>query len=183
MAKSTFTFIMFFLPLLTFSQFKERLEAMVNDKNAKHEEYQPLILEATTFIFNNPVDQSSVEFVSATQIVSFWMDKNTEMNIPTFGKFFESLINEDHQQFLYAIAMTHYGLDQKLNHGRILKCEPVKRKTYAQQGDVREVQLEGAKIFLNYAADSANNLPLNSASHKYLEAFNNGTLVQVIFEN
>src|SRR5690606_10927166 len=159
------TFILLLLlPIVSFSQFTEGMEAMANDRNAKHETYQPLILEATTYIFNNPVDQSAPEFIAATQIVAFWMDKKTEMNIPTFGDFFDSLTNEEHQQFLYAIAMTHFGLDQKLNHGRLLKCEPIKRKTFAEQEDVQEVQLEGAKIFLNYAGNPLNNVPLNAAS-------------------
>lgn len=173
--------LLLMVPFLSFSQLTEGMEAMANDRNPKHEDYQPLIFEATSYIFNNPVDQSSEEFIAATQIVSFWMNKKTELNIPTFGNFFESLTNEDHQQFLYVIAMTHYGLDQKLNHGRVLKCEPLKRKTYAQQEDVMEVQLEGAKIFLEYAGNPANNLPLNAASQKYLEAYNNGSLERVFF--
>lgn len=173
--------ILFLLPFFSFSQFTEGMEALAGDRNPKHEDYQPLILEATTYIFNNPVDQSSEEFIAATQIVSFWMNKKTELNIPTFGDFFDSLSNENHQQFLYVIAMTHYGLVQKLNYGRVLKCEPVKRKTYARQEDVREVQLEGAKIFLEYAGNPSNNVPLNAASQNYLEAYNNGTIDRVFF--
>lgn len=171
------------LPALSYSQFREGMEAMAMDKNPRHEEYQPLILEATTYIFNNPVDQSSVEFVSATQIVAFWMDKKTEMNIPAFGEFFDSLTNENHQQFLYTIAMIHYGLDQKLNHGRVLSLETIKRKTYAEQDDVREVQLEGAKIFLAYAVDPENLVPLPTETQKYLEAYNNKTLKEILFDN
>ncbi len=37
-------------------------------------------------------------------------------------------------QFLYAIAMINHGLDQK----------------YSEERDVREVQLEGAKLFLEF---------------------------------
>lgn len=183
MNRKSIFIVLLLLPTLTFSQFREGMEAMASDKNAQHEEYQPLIFEATTYILNNPVDQSSVEFVSATQIVAFWMDKKTEMNLPTFGDFFDSLTNENHQQFLYAIAMTHYGLDQKLNYGRVLKAEPIKRRTYSEQEDVREVQLEGAKIFLAYAGDPANQVPLTPESKKYLEAFNNGTLEGTFFKN
>ena len=174
--------IIFLVPFLSYSQFSEGMEAMSNERTPRHEDYQPLILEATTYIFNNPVDQSSEEFIAATQIVAFWMDKDTELNIPTFGDFFDSLTNENHQQFLYAIAMIHYGLDQKLNHGRILKCEPVKRKTYADQEDVKEVQLEGARIFLDYAGDPVNNVPLNAATQKYLEAYNYGRLEEILFK-
>lgn len=174
--------IIFLVPFLSFPQFMEGMEAMANDSNPKHEDYQPLIFEATTYIFNNPVDQSSEEFIAATQIVRFWMDKKAELNIPTFGKFFDSLTNENHQQFLYAIAMTHYGLDQKLNHGRLLKCEPVRRKTYAKQDDVKEVQLEGARIFLKYAGDPLNNVPLNAATLKYVDAYKNGKLEEIFFK-
>ncbi len=175
-------FILFFsFPFLCFSQFKEGLEALTNDKNANHEEYQPLIFEATTYIFNNPVDQTSAEFIAATQIVSFWMNKKTEMNIPTFGDFFEALTNENHQQFLYVIAMTHYGLDQKLNYDRVLTCEPVKNKTYSKQDDVKEVQLEGAKIFLQYAGKAENNVPLTPETQKYLMAFRKDELERNFF--
>lgn len=183
MNRKTLLVLLLLLPALAFSQFSEGMEALVNDKNPRHEEYQPLILEATTYIFNNPVDQSSVEFVSATQIVAFWMDKKTDMNIPAFGEFFDSLTNENHQQFLYTIAMIHYGLDQKLNHGRVLKLEPIKRRTYANQEDVKEVQLEGARIFLDYAGDPENLVPLNPQTQKYLEAFKNGTLQETLFGN
>ncbi|HSP12512.1 MAG TPA: hypothetical protein VLO29_08290, partial [Salegentibacter sp.] len=77
MNKKIFIVLLLLMPALTYSQFREGMEAMANDKNPRHEDYQPLILEASTYIFNNPVDQSSVEFISATQIVAFWMDKKT----------------------------------------------------------------------------------------------------------
>lgn len=171
------------LPVFVYAQFTEGMEAMANDPSAQREDYQPLILEATTYIFNNPVDQSSIEFISATQIVAFWMDKKTDMNIPAFGNFFDSLTNENHQQFLYTIAMIHYGLDQKLNHGRVLTCEVIKRKTYDEQEDVKEVQLQGAKIFLAYAGNPENMVPLTPATRKYLMAYNKGELDRIFFGN
>ncbi len=175
--------LLLLLPAITFSQFREGMEALASDPHAQHEEYQPLIFEATTYIFNNPVDLSSVEFISATQIVAFWIDKETAMKIPAFGDFFDSLTNENHQQFLYTIAMIHYGLDQKLNNGRVLTCKPIKRRTYGKQDDVMEVQLEGARIFLAYAGDSANQVPLTSETKKYLVQFENGTLEEMFFKD
>lgn len=156
---------------------------MASDEKAEYENYEDLIFDATTYIFNNPVDQSSPEFVFATQIVGFWMDKDTGMNIPTFGDFFTSLGNDDHQQFLYAIAMIRYGLDQKITHNRILSGKKQKRKKYYEQEDVREVQLGGARILLEYIGKESNNVPVPAAAQKYLEAYKTNQLESKLFNN
>ena len=168
-------------PAVCSAQFQKAYEEMAADEKAKYENYEDLIFDATTYIFNNPVDQSSAEFVYATQIVGFWMDKNTGVNIPTFGDFFTSLGNENHQQFLYVIAMMHYGLDQKINHNRILDGKKQKRKKYNEQEDVREVQLEGAKILLDYIGKKSNNVPVPAAAKDYLVAYNNNQLESMFF--
>jgi hypothetical protein len=122
-----------------------------------------------------------VEFVSATQIVGFWMDKETKMNIPAFGDLFTSLTNNNNQQFLYVIAMIHYGLDQKLNHNRILSCKKQKRKKYHEQEDVKEVQLEGARILLEYIGKKSNNVPVSPEAQKFLKAYQGKQLESLLF--
>ena len=109
------TFLFFLLPITLFGQLSDSLEVMKADKNVNYKNYEKLLFRATNYIFENPVDLKSQEFISATQIVNFWMNKETEMGIPTFGNFFKSLTNDDKQQFLYIVAMIKYGLNQKIN--------------------------------------------------------------------
>lgn len=180
--RAIFLILIFLLPFTGFTQLHDRLQEMTADKKPEYENYEQLILEAADYVFSNPVDRRSVEFISATQIVAFWMGKDTGVNIPSFGSFFTALSNEDHQQFLYTIAMIKYGLDQKIRHNRLLKCEKIKRQKYSEQEDVREVQLEGAKILMAYIGDPENKVPLTSETRKYMEAWRNNNLEAVFFE-
>src|SRR5690606_21557211 len=104
--------------------FSESFEKMKQDENPEYKNYENLIFDASNYIFSNPVYPNGTEFRSAAQIVGFWMNKDIGMGIPTFGNFFTALTNENKQQFLYSVAMINYGLDQKINHDRILECKP-----------------------------------------------------------
>ena len=176
------TFLFFLLPITLFGQLSDSLEVMKADKNVNYKNYEKLLFRATNYIFENPVDLKSQEFISATQIVNFWMNKETEMGIPTFGNFFKSLTNDDKQQFLYIVAMINYGLNQKINYNRNLECKPKKGEKYSEQVDVKEVQIEGAKIVLKYIGNKNNNVKISSQSKKYLKAYENGNLEEIFFE-
>lgn len=165
-----------------FGQLSESLEEMKADKNAEYEKYEPLLFKATEYIFDNPVNIKSKEFISATQIVGFWMNKDTGMRIPAFGNFFTSLTNENEQQFLYTVAMINYSLNQKINHDRILTCKKIEGQKFSEQEDVREVQLGGAKILLEYIGNKDNNVPINSKTKEYLKAYKKGELDEMFFE-
>lgn len=173
---------MILVPAISSAQFQKAFEEMASDGKAEYKNYEDLVFDASTYIFNNPVDQGSANFVYATQIVGFWLDKDTGINIPAFGNFFESLGNENHQQFLYAIAMVHYGLDMKINHNRVLSAKKQKGKKYNEQEDVREVQLEGAKILLGYIGKESNNVPVPAKAREYLEAYKNNELEIKLFQ-
>jgi hypothetical protein len=160
--------------------FSVSLEKMKNEENPKYEDYENLIFDASQYIFSNPVYPNGTEFKSATQIVGFWMNKDIGMGIPTFGKFYDALTNENKQQFLYVVAMINYGLDQKINHNRILECKPKDGQKFSAQEDVKEVQLGGAKILLEFIGDNENNVPMNSKTKKYYKAYEKGELEEKI---
>jgi hypothetical protein len=162
--------------------FSVSLAKMQEDRNPKYEDYENLIFDASQYIFSNPVYPNGTEFKSAAQIVGFWMNKDIGMGIPTFGKFYDALTNENKQQYLYAVAMINYVLDQKLNHNRILKCKPKDGQKYNEQEDVKEVQLGGAKILLEFIGDEKNNVPMTSKTKKYFKAYKKGELEEKIFE-
>lgn len=182
MIKKLHLILLLILPITMFGQLSESLDKMKADKNAEYEKYEPLIFEATEYIFDNPVNVKSKEFISATQIVGFWMNKDIGMRIPTFGNFFTSLTNENKEQFLYTVAMINYALDQKINHNRILTCKKIDGQKFSEQEDVREVQLGGAKILLAYIRNKNNNVPINSKTKKYVEAHEKGKLDEIFFE-
>lgn len=173
--------VLLLLPVTVFGQLSESFKAMKGDKSATYQKYEPLLFEATVYIFDNPVNVKSKEFISATQIVGFWMNNDEGMRIPTFGNFFTALTNKNQQQFLYTVAMLTYSLDQKLNHGRILSCEKIEGQKFSEQEDVRELQLNGAKILLQYVGDKNNNVPINSKTKKYLKAYKKGALDNMFF--
>jgi hypothetical protein len=162
--------------------FSVSLAKMQEDKNPEYENYENLIFDASQYIFSNPVYPNGTEFKSAAQIVGFWMNKDIGMGIPTFGDFFTSLTNKDKQQFLYSIAMINYGLDQKINHNRILQCKPKDGEKYGEQEDVKEVQLGGAKILLEFIGDEKNNVPMTSKTKKFYKAYEKGKLEEKLFE-
>jgi len=182
MIKKLHLILLLILPITMFGQLSESLEEMKADKNAEYEKYEPLLFKATEYIFDNPVNVKSKEFISATQIVGFWMNKDIGMGIPTFGNFFTSLTNENKQQFLYTVAMINYGLDQKINHDRILTCKKIDGQKFSEQEDVREVQLGGAKVLLEYLGNKKNNVPINSKTKKYVKAYKKGKLDEMFFD-
>ncbi len=181
MNKKLHLILLFILPIAVFGQLSESLNEMKADENPEYKNYEPLLFKATEYIFDNPVNRKSKEFISATQIVGFWMNRDTGMGTPTFGEFFTSLTNENQQQFLYTVAMINYGLDQKINHDRLLKCAKIDGQKYSEQDDVREVQLGGAKILLEYIGEKQNNVPINSKTEKYLKAYKKGKLDEIFF--
>jgi hypothetical protein len=182
MKKIIYYSIFLMIPFNLFGQLSKSLKEMKHDKNLKYEKYESLIFKATSYIFNNPLDSKTEEFSSAAQIVSFWMNKDTGMGIPTFGKFFKTLTNKNNQQFFYTAAMIHYELDQKINHNRILKCLPIEGEKYNEQKDVREVQFEGAKIILEYMGNKKNNVPMTRKTKKYFKAYKKNLLKGIFFE-
>ena len=110
------------------------------------------------------------------------MNKDTGMNIPTFGNFFTSLTNKNQQQFLYTVAMINYGLDQKINHDRILKCVKIEGQKFSEQKDVKEVQFGGAQILLEFIGNEKNNVPMTSKTKKYFKAHQKNKLKEKLFE-
>lgn len=162
--------------------FSVSLIKMKEDKNPKYEDYENLIFDASQYIFSNPVYSNGTEFKSAAHIVGFWMNKDIGMGIPTFGEFFNSLTNENNQQFLYTVAMINYGLDQKINQNRILECKPKEGEKFSEQADVKEVQLGGAKILLEFIGDEKNNIPMNSKTKKFFKAHKRGKLEEKFFK-
>ncbi|GGG30898.1 hypothetical protein GCM10011344_34800 [Dokdonia pacifica] len=162
--------------------FSVSLKKMKEDKNPTYEDYENLVFDASQYIFSNPVYPDGTEFKAATQIVGFWMNKNTGMNLPTFGDFFTSLTNRNQQQFLYTVAMINYGLDQKINHDRVLKCVKIEGQKYSEQEDVKEVQLEGAKILLAFIGNEKNNVLMSSKARKFYKAYEKGVLEEKLFD-
>jgi hypothetical protein len=182
MIKKHYLILLLFLPVISNAQFTDALNELKTEENPEYAKYERLVYDVTQYIFSNPVNVKSKEFLSATKIVGFWMNEATDLSIPTFGDFFTSLTNKNQQQFLYTVAMINYGLDQKINHGRILKCVKIEGKKYSEQEDVREVQMGGAKILLEYIGDRKNNVPINRKTKKYLKAYNQGELETKLFD-
>jgi uncharacterized protein (UPF0305 family) len=160
----------------------ESFAKMQQDVNPEYQNYENLIFDASQYIFSNPVYPNGTEFRAAAQIVEFWMSKDTGMNLPTFGDFFTTLTNKNQQQFLYTVAMINYGLDQKLNHNRILKCTKIEGEKFNEQEDVREVQLGGAKIILGFIGNEKNNVPMTSKTKKYFKAYEKKKLDKKLFD-
>lgn len=175
-------FILLATPLFTYSQSAESFSKMVADKEPEYSEYEQLFYEATEYIFNNPIDFKSTEFVRACKIVDFWKNKNTGINVPIFGNFYSSLEEKSNLRYFYMIAITNYILSEKINKNRILKCIKIDGVKFSEQDDVREVQLEGAKILLKYISDGQNGLTLNREAKRFLKAFNKGKLEDTFFK-
>ncbi len=169
------------LPFLGFSQFKTKFMEMEKDANPSFENYDKLVYEATTYIFSHPVNPKSEDFFYSVKIAKFWMNKDTGFGMPIFGTFYNKLPKEQNQQFFYTLAMMHYNLIQKMEKGRVIILNKVEGIKFSDLKEVKEVQYEGAKIFLNYVENPANNLPLNTAVREFIDSNKKGTLQEVMF--
>ena len=172
----------FTFPSTSKELFSESLAKMQKDENPEYKNYEYMIFDATQYIFSNPIYPDGKEFAAATQIVDTWLDVPTDMNLPTFGNFYDSLDQKINQKFLYIVAMVNYQLNQKINFNRVLKCEKTEGQRYSEQDDVREVQLEGAKILLEFMGNEKNNAPMTSKTKKYYKAYEKNKLEKEIFE-
>ena len=171
------------IPTLINAQFKAKFDTMNKVENPNFNDYDKLVYEATKYIFSNPANNKSEECFYAMKIAQFWMDKDTEFPLPTFGKFFSKLTKENNERFYYIISLLHYNLIQKIDNNRLLKCLPIEGKKFFELPEVKEIQIESAKIFLNYAADDNNKFKLNAELKLYVESMKEGKLESVFFEN
>ncbi len=78
--------------------------------------------------------------------------------------------------------MMHYNLVQKIEKKRVIKFVKVEGVKFSELPEVREVQYEGAKIFLDYAKQKENNLMLNNDMQIYIDANENGKLQELMFK-
>lgn len=170
------------IPIFSHSQLSDSLNKMKADSEPNFADYEHLLFDATEYIFDNPVNFESKEFVSACQIVDFWKNKDTGVNIPIFGKFYHSLNPKSNQRYFYMIAIMNYILSERLNNNRLLENVKAEGQKFSEQEDVKESQIEGAIRFLDYVSDKNNGLPLNSESKKFLKAHRKGELSEMFFE-
>jgi len=182
MIKKLFLFALTLMPILSQSQFSNSLAEMKSDTQQDFAKYEQLLFDATEYIFNNPVNFKSKEFLSACQIVDFWKNKDTGINVPIFGSFYDSMNPKGNQRYFYMIAIMNYILGEKINHNRVLKNVRTEGQKYSEQEDVRESQIEGARIFLDYTSNEKNNLSLNPKSLKFLKAHKKGRLDKIFFD-
>ncbi|WP_222982500.1 hypothetical protein [Flagellimonas meishanensis] len=155
---------------------------MKSDPEPNFASYEQLFFDATEYIFDNPVNFKSEEFVSACRIVDFWKNEDTGINVPIFGGFYDSLNPKSNQRYFYMIAITNYILNEKLNNDRYLKNMKIEGQKYSEQDDVRESQIGGAKIFLDYVSNQKNGLSLSSKAKKFLKAHEKGELEEIFFD-
>ncbi len=170
------------IPIFCHSQLSDSLEKMKADSVPDFANYEQSLLDATEYIFSNPVNFKSKEFASACRIVDFWKNEDTGINVPVFGNFYNSLDPKSNQRYFYMIAITNYILMEKFNNNRLLENVKIEGQKYSEQEDVKESQIGGAKIFLDYISDENNRLPLNFKSKKFLKAHKKGELNEMFFE-
>ncbi len=162
----------------------QKLIGEINElKDPNIEDYEHLVFESTQYLLSNRLNKKSAKFVSASKIVCFWMHQDTGYGMPLGGNFYYKLRNADNQQYLYAVSMVNYLLDQKINHKRILNCLPIIGQNYSTQEDVKEVRLKAAEIFLDFARKRKNNIKLTVRARKYLKYHRKGTLNEKFLED
>jgi len=162
--------------------FQESLSRLMADNNPEYSRYENLLFDATEYILSGPIYPKGSEFQAANKIVGFWKNKDTGLNIPIGSDFYNALTNKNQQQYLYMISMMNYSLNQKLNYNKILACKPISGQKYSEQEDVREVQLGGAKILLEFIGDEKNNVPMASKTKKFYKAYEKGELKDKLFK-
>lgn len=179
--KNKLYLILLLSPLFSLGQLTDSYNEMIEDSIPEFRKYEQLLFDSSEYIFKNPGDKKSDNFKSAIKVIEFWKDQDTGVNIPILGGFYNKLNQKSNQKYLYMIAMINYVLKEKIENNRILKCVKIEGQKYSEQDDVKEVKLEGAKIFLKYVNNKESGIILNSVSKKYLNAFNKGNLEKIFF--
>ncbi len=180
--KSIIIFFLISFPLLCHAQLQSELKEPKTRQHTTVEDYETLVFDSSKYMLSNLVNKESAKFISASKIVSSWMNADTGFGVPLGGRFYYALTNTENQQYLYSVCIVNYILDQKLNHDRILKCLPIEGQIYREQEDVREVRLKGAEMFLEFAKKSKHKVKLTNKAKKYLKHYKKGTLGEVFFK-
>ncbi|WP_224490970.1 hypothetical protein [Robertkochia flava] len=164
----------------TFSQFKEAFQNITSSDSVDYSKYDKVVFEASNYVFENPVDYKSEKYFYANKLIGKWMNDTTDFGFPLFGPFYEDLSNKEYQKYYYRVALVNYALNQKFNHNRLLTCKPIPGEVFREQKDVKEIQLGAAGILIEYCSEKSNNLKLNRQMKKYVEAFKNETLAELM---
>lgn len=138
---------------------------------SKTEKYETIVFKASNSILSKPIIEKSGEFISDSKIVKSWLEGKNGFGIPLGGRFYHSLSNTNHQQYLYSVAIANYMLDQKLNYNRVLECSIIDGQLYREQVDVKEVRYQAAILFLEYVKNSKNKVKLRNVTKRFLKSY------------
>lgn len=108
MLKKLILLLLITLPLYAQSQLSNSLSKMTADKEVDFSNYEKLLFEATEYIFSNPLNFKSKEYISACKIVDFWKNKDTGINVPLGNNLYNSLNPKSNQRYLYMIAIVSF---------------------------------------------------------------------------
>jgi len=171
------TSIIFFFLIITsidtYAQIPTDFKTEADSLLSKTEKYETLVYNASTYILSRPVDEKSAGFISESKVVKSWLEGKNGYGIPLGGRFYHSLSNTHHQQYLYSVAIANYMLDQKLNYNRVLNCSITDNQLYREQEDVKEVRYQAAVLFLEYVKKSKNKVKLRNVTKKFLKSYKN----------
>ncbi len=174
LSKSLNSIIFFFLIIssaYTYAQIPADFKTEADSLLSKTEKYETMVYNASMYILSKPVDEKSAEFISESKIVKSWLEGKNGFGIPLGGRFYHSLSNTHHQQYLYSVAIANYMLDQKLNYNRVLNCSITDNQVYRNQEDVKEVRYQAAILFLEYVKNSKNKVKLRNVTKKFLKSY------------
>lgn len=175
--RNTAFFILTLFSSFCYSQnnFEKILEKISVTENPKIEDFESSVFESTNFILNNLNDVESMDFIYASKISGFWMNKKTWFATPVGGELYNNLLDKN-QKFIFQICLMNYILKEKAISSRELKCLPIEGQKYINQDDVKEVRFNGIKLFLELISNPKNKILLSEISKKYIDYLKNGTL-------
>lgn len=175
--KSLKSIVFFFLIITssyTYAQIPSEFKTEQDSTLTKMEKYETSVYIASKSILSKPIVEKSAEFISDSKIVKSWLEGKNGFGIPLGGRFYHTLSNTNHQQYLYSVAIANYMLDQKLNHNRVLNCSITDNQIYREQVDVKEVRYQAAILFLEYVKNSKNNIKIRNVTKKFLKSYKKG---------
>jgi len=178
------TLLFFLLNSATCQDF-ENLFEQLNSFN-EFEQYNKVdleILEASNYLLSIPIQRSnySKEFYFALKSLVKWCNHTNGYKILIFGKVIESCGDDALMKNMYMAAMAKYLINEKYNNKRHVFPEKQPDMNFGDLPEVKETLLEGAKIFFEYLANTANERP-NKELRNGIKANEEGTLTAYMFE-
>ena len=178
---TTFTLICF-VTFVNAQNFKALYEKILTfDTQEQYDEADKDILKAVDYLLTHKHNEKTENYKYALKSMIKWMDGTSKYAIIIGGKLAEDLSNKSLMLNMYMAGMAKYLLTERFENNRYVDIQAQKEKNFMERDAVREIQLNGAKIVLDYIENFAKIEPSKKIK-KAIKAYKKDKLYSYMFD-